>query len=93
MDNHGRMCSRRSISQASCNVCEDSNARNENNYLGDCGTFLSESFDYSLAFVYPPEQIWQNLYCVDEGFTNGTIFKELDKPFYGPKCHGGVCNE
>ncbi|MBR5538822.1 MAG: spore coat associated protein CotJA [Clostridia bacterium] len=39
--------------------------------------------------VYPPEQVWQNIYCVEEGFMVGTIFRELDKPFYGPRCHGG----
>lgn len=46
----------------------------------------------SLAMVYSPEQFWQNLYNEEEGFMQGTIFKELDKPFYGPKCQGGRRN-
>ncbi len=50
-------------------------------------------FDYSLAMVYSPVQQWQNLHCLEEGFKAGTIFKELDKPFYGPKCMGGKCND
>ena len=47
--------------------------------------------DYPLAMVYSPVQSWQNVYCVEEGFMTGTIFRELDKPFYGPRCHGGNC--
>ncbi len=43
----------------------------------------------SLAMVYSPEQYWQNLYCEEDGLVRGTIFKELDKPFYGPRCMGG----
>lgn len=51
------------------------------------------NFDYALAMVYAPEQSWQNIYCVEEGLKAGTIFKELNKLFYGAKCHGGNCNE
>lgn len=50
-------------------------------------------FDYSLAMVYSPKQAWQNLYSVEEGLYAGTIFRELDKPFYGPKCYGGIGND
>lgn len=53
-----------------------------------CENYNAE-FNYTHAMVYPTMQQWQNLYCVDDGFTAGTIFRELDKPFYGPKCHGG----
>ena len=49
-------------------------------------------FDFKLAMVYSPEQAWQNLYTVEEGLCAGTIFKELNKPFYGPRCNGGSCN-
>ena len=57
-----------------------------------CETYNAE-FDYSLAMVYSPYQEFQNLYCEDDGFMTGTIFRELDKHFYGPRCHGGNCNE
>ena len=53
---------------------------------------MNNDFNYTLAMVYSPTQEWQNLYCVEEGLMAGTIFKELDKPFYGPRCHGGNCN-
>ena len=64
----------------------------------DCGCGCNDSsliseFDYSLAMAYSPYQQFQNIYCEEEGFAIGTIFKELDKPFYGPKCKGGHCNE
>ncbi len=60
-----------------------------NESSGECGTFRSDDFDYSLAMVYSPHQEWQNLFCEEEGFLAGTIFRELDKPFYGQKCCGG----
>lgn len=63
------------------NSCTEQNSN-------ECDTYTAE-FNYALAMVYPPEQSFQNLYCVEDGFTAGTIFRELDKPFYGPKCHGG----
>ena len=53
-----------------------------------CDNYTAE-FEYTLAMVYSPVQNWQNLYCIEDGFTAGTIFRELNKPFYGPKCHGG----
>ena len=54
---------------------------NNSNYSAD--------FNHTLAMVYSPLQEFQNLYCEEEALTAGTIFRELDKPFYGPKCHGG----
>lgn len=38
-----------------------------------------------LAMVYSPCQSWRELYEPDVGFYRGTIFKELDKPFYGDR--------
>lgn len=46
-------------------------------------------FNFALAMVYSPVQEWQNLYSVEEGLCEGTIFRELNKPFYGPRCNGG----
>ena len=37
----------------------------------------------SLAMVYSPYQQFRELYEPEEGFSRGTIFRELDKPFYG----------
>ena len=36
-----------------------------------------------LAMVYSPRQSWRELYDPEMGFTKGTLFKELDKPFMG----------
>lgn len=46
-----------------------------------------------LAMVYAPEQFFGDLYDTDEGFVHGTIFRELDYPFYPTKCkeNGGAC--
>lgn len=91
---------------ASCNRCNQSRSierdcgcdetveRRADIPMSDCNyNYDSDDFDYSLAMVYSPLQEWQNVYCIEEGFVAGTIFKELDKPFYGPKCNGGFCHE
>lgn len=37
----------------------------------------------SLAMVYPPHQEFTDLYDPRQGLCNGTVFCELNKPFYG----------
>ncbi len=41
----------------------------------------------ALAMAYVPWQSWRNLYEICEGFSTGTIFKELDLEFYGRRCN------
>ncbi|MBU3841299.1 MAG: spore coat associated protein CotJA [Candidatus Ruminococcus intestinipullorum] len=41
-----------------------------------------------LAMAYVPWQNWQDIYEVHKGIHRGTIFEELDKPFFGR----GGCN-
>ena len=36
-----------------------------------------------LAMVYSPEQEWRDLYENEVGHERGTIFKELEFPFWG----------
>ena len=40
----------------------------------------------SLAMVYTVSQSWRGIDNSECGFCRGTIFDELDKPFYGDKC-------
>lgn len=37
----------------------------------------------ALAMQYVPWQHWNQVYCPEEGLQYGTIFPELNKPFYG----------
>lgn len=74
-------------------TCNNQREISNDNSSCECDKNYDAEIDYSLAMVYSPYQKWQNLYCLEEGFKAGTIFKELDKPFYGPKCGGGMCNE
>ena len=36
-----------------------------------------------LAMAYVPWQMWRKLYDEEKGFSCGTIFEELNKPFRG----------
>ena len=46
----------------------------------------------SLAMVYSVSQSWRLINDGYEGFERGTIFDELNKPFFGDKCkRGGAC--
>ena len=42
-----------------------------------------------LAMAYVPWQNWRCIYEPEKAFARGTIFEELDKPFYGR----GGCNQ
>ena len=81
--------------RSSCSACNNEHTVHiaENTGCGCATEEVHTDFNYSLAMVYSPHQEWQNLYCEEEGLMAGTIFKELDKPFYGPKCHGGNYHE
>lgn len=39
--------------------------------------------DMPIAMAYVPWQQWKELYDPKDGFKRGTIFRELDLPFYG----------
>ncbi|MDY5575978.1 MAG: spore coat associated protein CotJA [Lachnospiraceae bacterium] len=41
----------------------------------------SDCDDFVVAMAYVPWQEWGRLCNLDEGFQEGTIFKELQKPF------------
>lgn len=42
--------------------------------------------DVPLAMVYSPYQEWDKLYDEEIGFEHGTVFKDLDFPFYPTPC-------
>lgn len=53
------------------------------------GKYCKDEFaGMPVAMAYVPWQSWCDLYDVCEGFSKGTIFRELDKPFQGR----GGCN-
>ena len=84
-------CTQTPPTPTSCGCNESRENQIEEN---ECSfNYDNSDFDYSLAMLYSPYQEWQNIYCLEKGFAAGTIFKELDKTFYGPKCHGGDCYE
>ena len=48
-----------------------------------CDEGCELSSDCALAMAYVPQQKWQKIYSSEIGFTRGTIFEELEKPFLG----------
>ncbi|MBS5725492.1 MAG: spore coat associated protein CotJA [Clostridiales bacterium] len=44
-----------------------------------------------LAMAYVPMQEWRNLYDLEDGFDRGTLFRELDFPFYPTACPRKGC--
>lgn len=87
--------------RSSCGCGSDDNMRSrertarnvDGNGCGCDSDDYNAEFNHSLAMVYSPYQEWQNLYCEEDGMNAGTIFRELDKSFYGSKCRGGNNNE
>ena len=58
------------------------NAENENNYSCACANSTA------IAMVYPVKQEWCDIYDVEIALVNGTIFNQLNKPFYPTGCSG-----
>lgn len=46
--------------------------------------------DTALAIAYVRWQEWGNVYEPEEAFARGTIFPDLDKPFYGRRARYGM---
>lgn len=42
--------------------------------------------NYPLGMAYVPVQRWGKIYDLDDGFSRGTIFPELDLPFLAGRC-------
>lgn len=61
---------------------------NGNRGDGDCGRCARENDPLAnspLAMAYTPDQEWRELFCEEEALGHGTLFRELDFPFY-PAC-------
>ena len=48
-----------------------------------CETYPALPENVVLAMAYVPWQYWSNLYSRPKAFQQGTIFVDLNKPFYG----------
>lgn len=46
--------------------------------------------DPALAIAYVRWQEMENVYEAEDAYTRGTIFPELDKPFYGRRARYGM---
>ena len=42
--------------------------------------------NYTVAMAYVPWQQWQRVYPMEQGFRQGTIFPDLDRPVYPRRC-------
>ena len=60
----------------------------ENNMNCICKTMPKLPECPVVAMAYVPFQTDLITYTSSEGFSNGTLFPELDKKFYGGKCCG-----
>ena len=49
-------------------------------------TAVASKSEKSLAMVYPVKQKWQKIYDPEIALQNGTIFEELNLPFYPTGC-------
>ena len=51
-------------------------------------TEFPEKTPFAMAYV-PFQALATETYSADHGFAMGTMYPNLDKPFYGSKCGGG----
>ena len=74
---------------APCPMKDTSYGRGESTAPATCRTPVYPGV--SLAMVYSPCQAFADLHEPDVGIERGTIFKELDKPFYPTPCNERWC--
>ena len=82
-------CRRKSIynTERGCNVQRNTvSSRNGCVTVTDNRNGVSFNGNYSLAMAYVPMQDFKNLFDLEEGFCEGTIFKDLRFPFYPTPC-------
>lgn len=96
MENMRQMYSKNSRTMCECVMPDDRN-RNSRSYRMDsndrCDCNNHRKNDYvdkmPLAMAYVPWQEWDCVYEAVQGIQAGTIFPELEMPFYGPQCGCG----
>lgn len=60
----------------------------DNKYQCNCKIMPKLPVDIVVAIAYVPFQTELVTYTSSEALSNGTLFPELDKKFYGGKCCG-----
>ena len=56
------------------------------NYMRDkCDMWDKKMDNFPIAMAYVPWQYFHTVYDVDKALCYGTIFPELNKPFYGKR--------
>ncbi len=54
-----------------------------NNMNCGCDSKMTDKINMPIAMAYVPWQEFQNIDNFKKGYHNGTIFKDLNKPFLG----------
>lgn len=57
----------------------------QNNMNCGCDKPMTSNINMPIAMAYVPWQEFKNIRNLKDGYHNGTIFKDLDKPFIGGK--------
>lgn len=74
----------------SCGCTDDSGCANSYNCSnmcdGDYSNWCDRDNRFPVGMGYVPWQKFEDLYCAEEGFCTGTIFKQLDLEFCGRSC-------
>lgn len=67
-----------------CMAREEARRSNRRTSRSSCGRRKEEPlYGMPVAMAYVPWQNWEDVYDLCDGFSSGTIFKELTKPFLG----------
>lgn len=95
-NDNDRMCGGRdnagSRNSNSCNSCEESGISfmRENTCERCSEGEKNKDFDkmgnFPVGMAYVPWQCWGEIYPLNTGLQRGTIFPELDKPFFKGRC-------
>ena len=91
----------RSSENSTCNSCSTNRSGNVSRSTRNCPNTVCTTIpveegcvdEYPIAMAYVPMQQWRELYDPMSGISHGTIFRELDLPWYPTNCgkNGNNC--
>lgn len=80
MERDKKSCDSRENEKKQCGCMKDTQ---KDECYGGCDRGKDPVDEMMPGMCFVPWQKWEDVYCIEEGLENGTIFAQLNKPFIG----------
>ncbi len=80
MERDRRNCDNKNNGKKECGCMKD---MDKEKYNEGCDRGKEPVDEMMPGMCFVPWQKWEDVYCIEEGLENGTIFAQLNKPYIG----------